>query len=818
MKEFRRVWHIDVLHHSHTDIGYTARQEKICRDHAGYLRQTLDILRREDAGDESLRGFRWQCENFWQIENFLKYADERERADLERYAREGRIGLSGSYLNLTDLIDERVLNEHLARARAWADTAGASMKSAMTADINGYSAGLPDMLAAVGVGNLYTAIHTHHGMYPMGHNPSFFRWRGPKGNTVLTFVGEHYHWGHVLGLCPHATSSFMLNDDILYGIEHGQLLSTDAESTERQELDLACERIGRYLDGLEESGWPLDFVPVVVSGIMSDNSPPNGRVAERIAKLNERFGGRVILEMTTLDPFFAKLEAAGVTIPEYEGDFTDWWADGVGSTPAAVKMYREAQRSRNLALLLDPEMKDIDRKLWEDSGRDMMLYAEHTWGHSASVSDPYKPLVSAMHMKKTAYAVTANNAANELLDGVLEKRGNRTIYPDRTHRYRVINPYPETVCMPVSVPLLGWEYLDGCQQDDRPLVLRDPGTGELLPTQTGPGPRGRLAETVLTLEPGGETELALEYAPLNQNMTPHTPCMCADAMTDQASIEGLATTEYIETPFFIVKTDRSRGVASITDRETGRELIDPDSPYGAFTCVYEVTPTTGAGRNAFRRHMGRSRCTVNTRRYAAKPENFAVRDNGDVSVTLNIAYTLEGTDACTLDLKIGKLQPRIDARIRIKKKSVADPEGILTALPFVTDGSNETWIDKTGCVIRPGIDQLPGTCKEFWCLQNGIVRKGKDRDLLIASPDVPLVCFGPRKTGPVTLCDAPDTALNRSVMFSWIMNNFWETNFCIDLGGYYEFSWSVELRGSADAENGLKYIEKMNTGLPVLEL
>lgn len=819
MKGIHKVRHIDVIHHSHTDIGYTARQEKIYRDHADYLRQVLCILRRIDAGEtDHEKGFCWQCENYWQIENFLKYADDRDRADLVRYIREGRIGLSGSYLNLTDLIDEQVMREHLGYARKWADSAGARMNSAMTADVNGYSAGLPDLLAEAGVTRLYTAVHTHHGMYPLGHNPAFFRWRGPQGNQLLTFVGEHYHWGHVLGLCPHATSSFMLNDDILYGIENGKLLSTDAEETERQELDLACERIERYLTGLDESDWPLEFVPVVVSGIMSDNSPPNGLVAERITKLNERFSGRVTLEMTTLDPFFDKLEKSGAVIPEYSGDFTDWWADGIGSTPAAVTMYREAQRSRNLAFRLDPDRKWIDPELWEASGRNMMLYAEHTWGHSASVSDPFKPLVSAMHMKKTAYAVNANNAANEILDGVLEKLGSRTIYPDRSHRFRVINPHPTTVQMPVSVPLLGWEYMDGCQQENRPLVLKETKTGRLLPTQTGPGPRGLLAETVLTLQPGEETELLLEYAPLNTDMTAHTPCMCADAVTDQASISGLTTTEYLETPFFTVMTDPGKGVVSIIDRETGNDILSPDTPYGAFSCLYEVTPTTGMSRNAFRRHMGRSRCTVNTRRSVARPENFCVRDNGDVSVTLSVTYALEGTDSCTLDLKIYRLLPRIDARLRIRKKSVADPEGILMALPFRTDGKNETFIDKTACVIRPGIDQIPGTCQEFWCLQNGIVRKGEKKDLLIASPDVPLVCFGPRKTGPVALCEGNNTELNRSVIFSWIMNNFWETNFNIDLSGYHEFHYSVLLTESADPEWQLRYIGTLNMGLPVLEL
>jgi len=37
--------------------------------------------------------------------------------------------------------------------------------------------------------HLFCALHTHHGMFPMNHNPSFFWWEGPKGGRELTFVG-----------------------------------------------------------------------------------------------------------------------------------------------------------------------------------------------------------------------------------------------------------------------------------------------------------------------------------------------------------------------------------------------------------------------------------------------------------------------------------------------------------------------------------------------------------------------------------------------------------------------------------------------------
>ena len=818
MQTLKRKWQILVLHHSHTDIGYTDRQEMICRQHADFLRQALDILRRIDAGAaEEQRGFRWQCENFWQIENFLRGASETDRADLIRFARAGRIGLSASYLNLTDLIDETVLNEHLQAARTWADSAGLAMKSAMTADVNGYSPALPDALSAVGVKYFYSALHTHHGMYPLHRNPAFFRWRGPEGGSVLTFVGEHYHWGHVLGLCPHGTSSFMLNDDLLREIESGKRFSTSAECTEREETDLACRRITRYLAGLEESGWPLPFVPVFVSGILSDNSPPNGRVAERVNRLNALLEGSVSLEMTTLDAFFEKLEASCPDIPEYSGDFTDWWADGITSTPDAVKIYREAQRKRNLAALLDPERKNTDMALWRQSGRNMMLYAEHTWGHSASVSDPYKPLVTEMGLKKTAYAVNAHTEAGAMLDGILAGLGSRAIYPDRSLRFRVLNPYPFPMTAPVAVPLLGWEYPMGCAQREDPLSLSDQGTGEKLPTQTGPGPRGRLAETALTLNPGESRDLQLSYREAGWEMPPHTAWMCADAVKDLAEIPDLTTPSCIESRFFTVCTDARKGIGSIVYRDTGTELVDPSSPYGTFSCVYEVTPASGP-QTASRRRMGRSRQTINTRRCPARPVRFAVADQGEASATLRVVYSLEGTDECTLDLKVWRLMPRIDAVLRIRKKSCPDAEGILAMLPFVTDGDNETWIDKTGCVMRPGIDQLPGTCKEFWCLQNGILRRGRKFDLVIGSPDVPLVSFGEGVPGPVTLCDGHDTELNRAVIVSRMMNNFWETNFAVDLGGWHEFRYSLTVSPPDSPAKQLQKCAAANTGWPVLSL
>ena len=54
-----------VVHHSHTDIGYTERQDRIERWHVDFLREALRI-------SDDRPGFKWTCETFWAVERFLE--------------------------------------------------------------------------------------------------------------------------------------------------------------------------------------------------------------------------------------------------------------------------------------------------------------------------------------------------------------------------------------------------------------------------------------------------------------------------------------------------------------------------------------------------------------------------------------------------------------------------------------------------------------------------------------------------------------------------------------------------------------------------
>jgi len=245
-------WEIYLIHHSHTDIGYTERQEKLMNYHKDFILQAIQILDDIHSGKlKSCEGFKWQCENQWQIENFYASATPEQKSKFEDYVKTGEIGLSGNYLNMTELVDREVLFSRTMKAKKFGEGIGVEIKSGMSADINGYAWGYPDVLGECGVENLLCALHPHHGMFPLYRKQQPFYWQGPKKNKVLVWESEHYHMGNEMYLCPHGGSTYMLFDDIRTE-QAGGFRTSGIEETEQKELEIAQTRLLRYCANLEQ--------------------------------------------------------------------------------------------------------------------------------------------------------------------------------------------------------------------------------------------------------------------------------------------------------------------------------------------------------------------------------------------------------------------------------------------------------------------------------------------------------------------------------------------------------------------------------------
>ncbi len=812
----QKKWTVYLIHHSHTDIGYTERQDKIIRYHCYFIKQAVDILNDIHAGRrEGCQGFVWQCENYWQVKNFYDHASPAYIADFEKYVKSGEIGLSGNYLNMTELVSYDVLSSRIAQAKAYGNQLGVAVKSGMSADINGYAWSYGDALCENGVENLYSCIHAHHGLFPLRKKQTPFWWETPKGNRVLVWNGEYYHFGNELCFAPHGASTYMIQDEISRRFASSSIYRESAEDTDSTELASLHSRLERYLQNLESEGYPADFIPIMVSGAITDNAFPSAEIARRVNLLNEKYEGQVEFHMTTLDAFFDRVRATFTDIPTYRGDWNDWWADGVGSTPAAVKHFRGAQRKYDLCRKLDPNTALGDEELMEQAAENMMLYAEHTWGYSSSVSEPWETLVNDLDLKKTAYAVNANTEVSLNLDQILAAKGETTIKQGRPQRYKVINPHPFPVRMGALLYVEFWEYIDGVMFDlNTPFEVVDEATGQVLPSQIKRIARAYQIEALVELQAGEERELMLRYTGKKANATVQNHAYVGAEGVRDIVVPGQRqqNTSYIETDCLVVRFDQETGLCSVIDKRTGDELLRDGHKHAPFTGIYEVTDADPS-MCAVRTKMGRNRKSPATKRYESRLTGIEIVENGDVYVAVRMDYALEGTKFYSVFLKIYQALPRMEAMVRIHKTSVWEPENLYIALPFTAGQGDSQTIDKTGCAVRPGIDQLPGTNQEFYLLQNGLVCQGENKTVRVAVKDTPLMVFGSLKAHPIELCDGDNTALNQSCAYSWVMNNFWETNFKVDLGGFYEFAYTVSVEPRQADEEALARCQADNEGV-----
>lgn len=805
-----RQWKLYVIHHSHTDIGYTDRQEKIERYHIEFIKQAIEISEHARSGAKpEWEGFRWTCETFWAVEKFLERTDSGWRARLEKALRAGDIGLSGTYLNMTELIDGDILARMTRRAVDFGKSIGVNVRSAMTADINGYSWGYAQAMVDAGIENLFSCVHTHHGMFPLFRKQIPFWWETPQGQRLLVWNGDHYHLGNELGIAPKALHSYMIRDEF----------STPPIADHHWEI--AETRIYRYVRKLEEERYPYSFVPVMVSGLITDNAPPNGAIMTLIKEWNKKYGDEIELEMVLLDQFFDRLRSEPAEIPVYRGDWPDWWADGVASTAAHTQLFRDAQRKFHMVKDLDPTRLVVKEETIREIENHLMLYAEHTWGYSASVTEPWNPLVQQLEFRKEAYAVQAHRLVCQALDDILQEVKHEVpLMPGRAMRFKVLNPHPVAVDDLAELVVDYWELpllKNGLQ-------VREEGTKTAVPHQVKPTSRGQAVCVPVHLEPGEEKIFVIQSGSgeIEGKTASSFRLAGADGVRDvwpnaehQRELDpGFVLASTLETPYVTIRWKQGEGIISWRDKQTGKELISRGG-YGAFTPIYEKTPVSRIEDAAnVRTRMGRNRKGFHVERTAGRLKEIKRVSTGKLETSVQLLYEMPGVSYYCVELSAAHFAPMVKVSVRMHKDSVWDPENVYIALPFIHE-EGEFWIEKTGAVLRPWIDQLPGTNTDFYCIQGGAAQLHADGGIVIAMPDTPLIHLGDLDYRPRRLHGQTGHGNGKpSELYSWVLNNFWETNFKAVVGGFYEFryllKWGSDIR---TPDKAFQICKGLNNGL-----
>jgi len=171
------------------------------------------------------------------------------------------------------------------------------------------------------------------------------------------------------------------------------------------------------------------------------------------------------------------------------------------------------------------------------------------------------------------------------------------------------------------------------------------------------------------------------------------------------------------------------------------------------------------------------------------------KEAGPLVRSLEITAPAPGLrEPLVMEIRLVEGLDRVDIVNTITKEWVLDPEAVLFRLPFSVENP-EVWIDAPFGPFRPEVDQLPGASKNYFSVQRWVDLSGPEAGVTVTSVDAPLIQFGEIRTDAI-VTGWLDEFQASPILFSYVMNNYWETNYRAAQDDEVTFRYSLQLHGA----------------------
>lgn len=739
-----RKWQMNLVQHTHTDIGYTRSQTEILAEHLRYIDYALDYCDATDNYPDYAK-FRWTCEISWAISEYMKCRPAKQIERLKQRVKEGRIEIAAMYLNFDELPDEQTLAASLYPLKQFRD-AGMKSEVAMQNDVNGIGWCFSEFFADAGIKYLNMGTHGHRALICFDI-PTVFWWQSPSGKKVLAYRAEHYNLGNFFGI----------HSDNFEQFEEGVL---------------------NYLNGMDLLNYPYDIVAAQHSGYFTDNSPPSTKSCEMLRKWNEKYEWPK-LRTAVATEFIKEVENRYADkIQTIRGAWPDWWTDGFasGAREAAISRITHSdviadQAGLSFAAMLGDKLPISTATQVDEINKALLFYDEHTFGFSESVRNPYGLETWEQRSLKQSYAWEAYRRSGQL--------GEMTM-----GLLQLYIPKIETPSVAVF-NTLNWSYSGIAKvyidhqilPPDKAFEITD-NQGNVIPAQAG---ERRSDGTYWSLFVKNVPALGYAQYSIRVKESP---------VQNHVSSGKIPQTK-VENAWYTVEFNPERGTISrLYDKELSKELLTPNAEWQMGEFIYETIDS---------RHTMEQYKTPNSTRTRPEKMRFERYEQGPVWDTYRFrAETAAGRDADNLmvEYRIFNTEKKIEIVYRLRKKAITDPEAVYIAFPYEVE-NGKIFLDVPGGSIEAGVDQIPGSSNDWYTVQNFATARNGEGQIVMGSPEIPLMQFGAINTGRYKAGAVPQS----TNMYSWPMNNYWVTNFNADQMG--EMQWSYFIH--SDNDNSIAY-------------
>ncbi|MBA3872036.1 MAG: hypothetical protein H0X30_23060 [Anaerolineae bacterium] len=723
---------IYLIHHSHTDIGYTYDQPILWEMDRRFIDEAIDLCEQYDDTED--HAYRWNIETVAPLLYWLKHSSDKQIERLVKLEKARRIEIAGMYANMTPLVDSAEWIELMQPLHGLRKDYGFTIRNAMNCDVNGHNWTLTDALLDAGITGFSMAINEHSGGAPL-NRPNLFKWQAPSGRTLNTLNGWHYVMGNFMKI------------------------GESMEGWETFGLPFLTQK-------LESLHWPFPMVNIQLTNPYGDNSGVYRQLPEFIKAWNAK-GLLPRMRFATLQDWWSAAEQHSDKMETVRGDWTDFWNYGGGSSARESTLNR-ASRSRLVTAdslysavetlpqtpAQEVRLSGVEQKR-QEAWHALAMYDEHTWGADLAVWDPNNEDAATQWYHKGIQAHTARSLSLMLQrDGIAElaqsipaQEGDALVVYNPTAWARRLNaPIPATISN---------ETLRGMRDDANSSRHHQDRSDFYNPTKWW--------------LPDAEIP-AFGYTVIKR-----------DQLVQQGTPQ-VSDVDVVENDYHRLTFDKVRGgLKSWYDKTLGRELIDSSSdlPFGGVIYERPAEPAQDNPRRTFYKSIDLASARDvwvtdwKADRWSAKTvtshEVIRLPIGWRVTQTLTVP---ELASPVTLRVFLPDSAPWVEIASEWSMGLNPQPEATYVAMPFALSKPIARF-DIGGVSVEMEKDQIPNCCKDYFTVQNWADLSTDEWGVTVACPENPMVMFGDFTYGH----DIRNAVVEKGLFLGWTTNNYWETNF-----------------------------------------
>ncbi len=765
---------IYLVHHSHTDIGYTMDQPIVWEMHSRFIDEAVALAHQYQDHDTD-GAFRWTVETTGVLEYWLQHASDAEIEQFIDLEKRGRIEVTGMFANITPLYDTGQIIESFQILRRLRDDYGFTIEHAMNCDVNGQNWPLTDVLLDMGITGFTMAINSHFGG-AMQPRPYTFNWQAPSGRTLRTNNGWTYDKAWREGI----------------GRDH-------------DEFKMRWQRLQAYLDDI---GYPLPILllqsyhPYGDNGTAFDFTP-------FLDEWNQNNDLRIV--MATPRMWWNAVEEHADQLATLRGDWTDYWNFGSISSAHEQRLNRLSRAQLRSA---DALHSVVQAPTWadkafarhrKDAWWNLNLWDEHTWGADSSIAIPDGDDARTQWYHKADYAHKARSlstllqreAAGDFASSVARQNSDDVL---------VFNPLPwsRTVAGPI------------------PFFVTNP-RGVITDTTAGRHHQDRK----YIKQKGDQWNRGEQYVlPPTELPAFGYTVVSRDQLALYDDIRWLGESAVVSNHRYVIKFDRHNGgIVSLYDKTLDWELVNRAADYNLNSYVYEEVADRDAQPP---RHMMFYQ-DWHIEQAEIPPgwkTDWHARREGAYEVLKHKVYQLPYGTLVTQELRVkgadGVLSQQvflpdyadfIECSAHWSMTLDTHPQAAYLFFPFDLPGATARY-DVGSQAIIAGEEQLPGVCRDYFTVQGWVDFNNGERGVTVATPENPLVQLGDFHFGDYQ----SEFNLEQATLLGWVVNNYWETNFRAHQPGQVQARYRIQpYAGGFDETRAHRFGAETLHELPVFQ-